>query len=159
MAIGDIPLPLTFGWEPIERLLAAPNACGMIRSQYIETGNPDIPLDIDWQAKVALEAAGRMRVWAARADGTLAGFICWHITGHLNYRSTLMAITDTHCLDPAFRDIPRIGWRMWRTSEIALRELGVKVILAHDDGARSLLPWFLALGMRPSMTIFEKVLK
>ena len=153
--------PVSFGWEKLARLLDEPNAMDMIRDQHAETGShhADAPLDIDWAEKMRMEEAGRYRVWAARSGDTLAGFIAWHIIPHLNHRSTLFAITDVHCLAPAFRDKDRLGLRMWRSCEPALRDLGVKIVMPHDDIERSLLPFFLALGYRPMMTIFSKVLR
>lgn len=111
------------------------------------------PLNPDFARMLALEEAGIRRFWACRVDGTLAGFICWDITEHLNYKGTPFAIDAGHYLSPAFRDKGRIGYRMWRSSIAALKALGVRVALAHDN-AGSLVPFFLALGFEPRSVVY-----
>jgi len=150
---------LRFGWESLETILAEPNIRELLTAYWTELSPiKHVPLDIDWPQKAALEKAGRYRIWACRADGTLAGFIAWHVTPHLNHRTTLCAFTDVHYLAPAFRDNRQLGWRMWRTAEPALKKLGVKAVFPHDDHAKHLLPFFLALGYAPAMTVYMKVL-
>ncbi len=137
-----------FGWESLETLLAEPNVDDLLASH----GNLNVlgdcaPIDIDWPEKLRLEAAGRYRVWTARVDGTLAGFIAWFISPHINHRGTLFAHGDVHSLHPAFRGNGRVGWRMWRSCHTALRGLGVKVIVA--ECVPEFLPFYLALGAEP----------
>lgn len=149
-----------FGWEKLEVLLAEPNLPDMIRQYWAELS----PLrhiaepDIDWPEFINRERQGMFQVWAARVGPTLAGFVAFHITPHLYYKTTLFAIDGGHYLAPAFRDNSRIGFRMWRTAEVALEQRGVRVIYAHDNAERPLMPFFLALGFKPLSTMFIKVI-
>jgi hypothetical protein len=93
-----------------------------------------------------------------RLNSTFIGFAAFHLLCHLNYPTTLFAIDAGHFLSPAFRDKGRIGFRMWRTVEPALKERGAKIIMAHDNMVHPLLPFFLALGYEPQSTLFWKVL-
>lgn len=153
--------PARFGWEPLERLLAEPNVPDMIR-QYAEELSPIRHIarpDIDWDELVRRDRLGTFAVWAARSGPTLAGFISFYIEPHLFYRTTLFAVDAGHYLAPAFRDNDRIGFRMWRTVEVPLKERGVIVIMAHDNAERPLMPFFLALDYHPRSTMFWRVLR
>jgi hypothetical protein len=150
-----------YGWESLQTVLAEPNAAEMIRAYARELSplRDAMPLDPDWDRLRQLEAGGIYRIWAARADDTLAGFISFFVQTHHNYRSTLLAIDAGHFVSPAFRATPgRIGYRMWKSSEAALRDLGVKVIVAHDNSIHPLMPLMLALDYEPRGTLFYKAL-
>ena len=147
-------------WEGLAAVLAEPNAADMIRD-YVEELSPlrdVVPVNPDWPRLAALEAEGIYKLWACRVDGTLAGFVSFFVMPHHNYAGTLLACDAAHFLAPAFRDRGRIGYRMWRSAEAALRELGVRCIMAHDSAMRPLMPFFLALDFEPRGTLFWKVL-
>lgn len=106
----------------------------------------------------ALEGAGIFRVWTARRRGRVIGFILFHIHPHLNYRHTLFAFDGGHYLDTTYRDNGWLGIKMWRSAIAALRDLGVRVVMAHDNSQRPLGPFFRRLGFEPRSTIYWKVL-
>ena len=117
-----------------------------------------IPLDPNFASMIGGEKSGIIVTWTARVGPTLAGFICFHLLYHLNYRTVRFAMETGHFLAPQFRAKGRIGFRMWRTAEVALEERGARVIMAHDNAERPLMPFFLALGYDPRSTIFWKIL-
>ena len=151
---------LRFGWGSLPALLEEPNVRDLVRAYYDELSPlKEIVLpDPNWPAMIQAEKDGVFCVWTARVNGTLAGFVIFHLLYHLNYRSTLFAMDAGHFLAPAFRNRGRIGYRMWRTVEPALREKGVKVVMAHDNAVRALMPFFLALDYEPRSTLFWKAL-
>ncbi len=110
-----------------------------------------LPLDIDWDRLLAWERQFLFRVWVARVDGTLAGFITWMVQPHFLHRNTLFAVDHGHYLAPAFRDTAgaMVGMRMWRSTKVALKELGCELAFIHDNARRPLSPFFLAIGARP----------
>jgi hypothetical protein len=64
-----------------------------------------------------------------------------------------------HYLAPAFRDMQaRLGFRMWRTAEIALRKMGVRFVMSHDNISRPLMPFFVGLGYAPLGGLYLKAL-
>lgn len=151
---------VSFGWEPLEELLKEANLVDLI-TEYREELSPirdTAKLDIDWPELVRRDREGTFVVWAARVGPTLAGFISFYLAPHIFYRTTKFAIDAGHFLSPPFRDNSRIGFRMWRTATGALEERGVKVIMAHDNAYRPLMPFFLALGFEPRSTMFWKVI-
>jgi hypothetical protein len=105
-----------------------------------------------------MEDAGIYKLWVARVGPTLAGGIEWQIAPTLNAMTTMFGIDCGHFLTPTFRDIPRLGYRMWREAFAALEREGVKVVMSHDNVKHPLMPFFLALGMKPTGTIYQKVL-
>lgn len=155
-----MPRRTVFGWQPLADILKEPNVRELITS-YCQELSPirDVaPLDPDWDELLRRDREGKIAIWTAHVEETLAGFIMFYLTPHLFYKSTLMAMDGGHYLAPGFRGAGRLGYAMWRSAGVALEERGVKVIMAHDNAARPLLPFFLALGYEPRSTIFWKIL-
>jgi acetyltransferase (GNAT) family protein len=152
---------LTTGFERLEFLLKEPNVKDLI-TDYWEELSPikDVAkLDPDWPRILGLEKAGIFRVWSVRVTGTLAGFILFHVQPHIFCRTTLFAIEVGHFLGPAFRGNGRVGYHMWKSALVALKDEGAKVVWAHDNASRPLLPFFLQLGFEPRSTMFWKVIE
>lgn len=141
----------SFRWEALETLLAEPNIRELLTSYWQELSPiRHIPVDIDWPQLIEWERKGIYRVWAARVDGTLAGFAAFYIQPHVYYRTVPFAVDGGHYLAPAFRDTgERLGARMWWTAKAALKHGGVQVGLLHDNALRPLSPFFLSIGARP----------
>ncbi len=145
----------SFGWEKLETLLAEPNIRDLLTSYWQELSPiKHLPLDIDWPRILDWERQGIYRVWAARVDGTLAGFAAFFIQPHMYYRSTVFAVDGGHYLAPAFRDKGMLGWRMWRSLKAELQREGILVGMLHDNSVRPLMPFFLALGAEPLSTMW-----
>ena len=141
----------TYRWEPLATILAEPNVRELIEAYWTELSPiKGLPLDIDWDLLLGWEREFRFRVWVARVNGTLAGFITFVVQPHFLHKSTLFALDHGHFLGHAFRDTgQRIGARMWSTAKVALKELGVEISFLHDNALRPLSPFFLSLGARP----------
>lgn len=141
----------SFRWESLETLLAEPNLRELLTSYWQELSPiRGIPVDIDWPRLIEWERQGIFRVWAARANGTLAGFAAFFVQPHYLHKSTLFAVDSGHYLSPAFRDTgERLGARMWWTVKAALISEGVHVCFLHDNAIRPLSPFFLSIGARP----------
>ena len=151
---------LSFGVEPLAKLLADPALREMIEDYYEELSplKHILPLDLDWAGMIEEEAGGTFFVWAARVDRSLAGFISFRLVYHPHHRRVLFAIDAGHFLAPAFRGKGRVGYRMWRTAEPEARRRGAKLIWGHDSATHSLMPFYLALSYEPVGTVFWKVL-
>ncbi len=141
----------TYEWDSLERILAEPNIRELLTGYWAELSPiKNIPLDIDWPRIFEWERQQVFRVWTARVDETLAGFITFLIQPHFLHRHTLWAVDHGHFLAPAFRDSShRVGARMWWTAKAALQEAGVKMVFLHDNALRPLSPFLLGIGARP----------
>lgn len=152
---------VTFGWQPIAEILDEPNLRELIEA-YWEELSPlkDVaPLAPDFDQMMWLEDKGMHRVWTARSEeGLLIGFIGFHLCRHLNYRTTLFAMDSGHYLDPLCRNEDWTGVRMWRSALDALKEIGVRVVIAHDNAARPLDAFFIRLGFKPRSKLFWRAL-
>lgn len=135
----------------LETLLAEPNIRELLTSYWSELSPvKHLDLDIDWPRLLEWERKFIFRVWAARVDGTLAGFITFLVQPHFLHRNTLFALDHGHYLAPVFRNgHDRLGWRMWTGAQAALKDLGVELCFLHDNALRPLSPFFLAMGARP----------
>ncbi len=151
-----MPDRISCAWEKLETLLAEPNAPALITAYWQELWPyDDIPVDVDWPRLRMFEEHGVYRVWAARVNGTLAGFVSFYIQPFVLAKSTIFALDGGHFLAPAFRDTSnRLGWRMWTSAIVALRAEGVKVSMLHDNSKRPLMPFFLAMGAEPRSVNF-----
>lgn len=141
------------------QILREPNIADIIQSYHAELwGEERVPCAPDWERRRQAEAAGTYRVWTAYAGKTLAGFIEWQVMPTLNAKETLFAIDCGHYLSTAFRGAGGIGYRMWRSALEALKREGAKVVMTHDNIRHPLMPFMLALGMKPVGTLYHKVI-
>lgn len=151
---------VSFGWEPVDQLLKEAGTQDIIKAMWEELGplKEGVPLDVDYARKSALEKGGAYRVWVARKDGVIAGFIEFQLVNHLNYKSTLFAFDQGHYLSPAYRGKDWAGIKMWESACDALRQLGVKVVIAHDNAVLPLNAFFARMGFSLRGALFAKVL-
>lgn len=146
-----MPDKLSFGWERLSILLKEPNIRDLLTSYWQELSPfPNLRLDIDWPHFFQQEQIGVYRVWAARVNGTLAGFMSFYVKTHPHFKTTLVAIDGGYYLAPGFRDTTSmVGIRMWRSATAALKKEGVQMGFLHDNALRPLSPFLLAIGARP----------
>ncbi len=149
------PDKLNCGWERLEFLLKEPGIRDLI-TEYFEELSPftDIPLDIDWGRLLDQERAGIYRIWTARVNNTLAGFAAFYVQTHMYFRTRVIAVDAGHYLSSEFRNNGRIGYKMWKSAMVALKEEGAMAIMAHDNACRPLMPFFLSLGLEPLSTMW-----
>lgn len=89
----------------------------------------DVPLKPDREAYQRITDAGQLRVFTARVDGRLVGYLAIIIVGSLHY-SVRMAQQDVLFVDPSSRGT-RIGVELIRYAHDALRADGVALLLQH----------------------------
>ena len=148
---------LTFGWEPLDRVMREPNFGDLARAHWEEAGilKDVMPLDLDVERMLSLADQGIYRVWAARDGDNLAGYIGFLFSASLQFRSTRTVYEDTFTLAPAYRE----GWNGYRllaTAIDAIRQLDVKVIVFSVPDR--LAPLFDRLGCETSGRLRIKVL-
>ena len=158
-------MPLTFGWEPMRDILAAPNIRDMLDEHWAELGvtkEDDCPLDPDFERFIQLDDLGLLRVWAARDGKTLAGYLAWFIQPHIHYRSTLHAVEDLYLLSAPYRQGLN-GYRFFTTAIDALRDLGVKRCIVHskvhfEPERGGLVQFFARLGFVHTDNLYIRIL-
>ena len=115
----------------------------------------DIPLDVDWAAYRAIEAAGKLRIYSARRDGRLIGYTAYFVGHPPRYRNSLQAAHDVLFIERPERRA-KIGHGLIRYSEQLLAQEGVQVIYQSSNVAH---PWdalLTRLGYEPVDNLWGK---
>jgi GNAT superfamily N-acetyltransferase len=133
---------LSFGWEKLSDLIRDPAVKALIAEHFEEIAEDknDCPLDVQWDHYLSTEAKGILRVWAARADGGLAGYVCWFVDRHPCYRA-IYAWASPFYLAPEYRT----GWngvKLLTGAEKDLKALGVRRLVVHEKVSSPLGPIF-----------------
>ena len=115
----------------------------------------DIPLDPDYDAYLAAEARGCVRVFTARSDKRLVGYGVFFV-GNLHYRSSRIATQDILFVLPEFRQ-GRVGYGLVRFISRQLSAEGLQVVYQHVKLAHPALGRLLELdGYEPVETIYAR---
>ena len=147
-------------WESVAELLKEAGLRDLLVAYWEELGpyKGVAPLAPDFDTMMKWEQEGQYRVWVARVDGALAGMIGFQTVPHLHYCTTSFAIDMGHYLSPAYRGKGLLGIKMWASACAALKELGVKIVIAHDNAVHPLDSFFERLGFEARSTLFWKSL-
>lgn len=126
------------------------------------SADTSIPLDVNWPAYEALEAAGLELCVAARQGGVLIGYAVYLLAPLMHYRQRIVADCDVFFM----RESDRHGWagvQLFREAERLLRARGVHDVYARvklhvkpGRGRSDLSPLFRYLGYRPVEVIHRK---
>jgi GNAT superfamily N-acetyltransferase len=63
-----------------------------------------VPLDVNYDAYIALEKANMLKVFIVREAGALIGYAVYFMRRHPHYQSTNWAMNDIYWIDPAHRN-------------------------------------------------------
>lgn len=104
---------LSFAWEKIDHLLA--EGLAEITEKHwkeIALDQADVPLDVDWRALRASEITGNYKVFVARRDDRLIGYLPFLFWYPQRYSSTLFIQDDTVFVIPEEPNRARIWFEM-----------------------------------------------
>lgn len=109
-----------YAFEPLDRLLSD-GARDLVCKHWKEIGRfqDKAPLDIDWQAHLNEERSGRLRVFTARLDDEILGYIMFRFFKPDRYRSTQFIVGDVFWFTPEDRG-KGWGYRMFHEAQAAL---------------------------------------
>lgn len=88
-----------------------------------------IPLDPDYGRYARMEAAGVLRIFTARLDGSLIGYAIFAVDRSAHYHGSLQACQDILYVHPMNRG--GLGLRLIRYCDRALKAEGVDVVRHH----------------------------
>lgn len=112
----------------------------------------------DWDTYKFIAEKGGLRLITVRADDELVGYMVFIVRPHMHYKSCLTASEDLYYLRKDMRQ-GRIGLRMFKYAEEALKRIGVQRINVHTkvhmDNSR-LLEY---LGYECTDKLFVKMLE
>lgn len=91
---------------------------------------PDIPVGVDYDAYLRIEAKGALRIYTIRVGIELVGYALFTVNHSLHYSSSLQARQDVLYLDPTYRR-GRVGWKFIAWCDTQLKAEGVQVVHQH----------------------------
>lgn len=153
-------MAITYQVEPWEAYFPECQALWLKHWLEVALDQAAIPLDPDLERYQAYADAGQLFILTMRDEGKLVGYLTAILSGHLHYKSTLMAFVDLYLVDKPYRK-GLAGVRLFREAETALRALGVRRIQtatklhAHLDVSRILA----RLGYTRVEATYAKLLK
>lgn len=123
-------LPATFSRELLTDKLIA-EFMPLLQEHYLEIAHyQDIELDPDWNAYMAMQANGAVRIFTARSaeTGELIGYNCYFVRYNPHYRKSLQASNDVIFISKKHRGFGSafIDW-----CDEQLRAEGVQVAYHH----------------------------
>lgn len=126
-------MTISFQWEPAKRVMDDPEWTPLMLDHWEELAvhKDQMPLDPDYAEYLRADDLGFFRIWTARDEKMLVGYIGFWIRPHAHYKSTLTAVEDLYMLSPAYRK-GMTGYRLFTTAFEALKERGVKRIFCHE---------------------------
>src|SRR5579859_5509648 len=128
------PERLDYRWELFSRI--AHEMLPLLRRQHDELGinREHVPFDPDWDRYFQYERGGYLRVWTARAEGVLVGYVNCFLTNSLLCRSVLHGYAEHFWLAPEWRS-GRHGAGLLIGAERAMAALGAKVVRFNTNDA------------------------
>lgn len=115
----------------------------------------DIALDPDVDGYLTIENAGCLRVFTARLDGALIGYVAFFVRPSMHSRTSPQALQDVLFLDPAHRH-GRTGIGLIKFCDDELRDEGVHVAYQSVSARKDFGPVLARLGYQPIETTYAR---
>lgn len=147
----------TFQEEKIENIIDEIKPILVKHWKELANHQEDRPLDVDWGTYILLNNLGRVRVFTARADTKLIGYVVMIISPHLHYKTWIYSSCDVYYVDPEYRN-NGVGATFFVKVAEWLKSLGVKSAIMHEKVSHPHGKLFEALGYNLVERYYEKVL-
>ena len=118
----------------------------------------EYPMDLDLEAYIHLQEAGRLYMATIRENGILVGYFLALLGGTLHYRNCLTAQMDMIYVDPRFRG-GSAALRLLRFVLSDLRAMGVQRVNAGTKTKKDIGRLFLAFGFQPVEITYSRLLE
>jgi len=133
---------------------AYPDAMPLLMLHWKEiSSNLDIALDVNVEAYRTSEANNLLRIYTARDNGVMLGYVAVFVHKGLHYQQSLQATQDVFYVDPRHRG-KMLGLRLIKFVENQLKEEGVQVLCQHVKIKHPALGYLLE---RSGYTAVEKI--
>lgn len=134
-------------WDDIQPLLA---------EHWREIAHfEDIPLNPRKDMYFRLDAAGKLRIYTARFDGKLIGYVVFVVDHDIHYADSVQAKQDVLFLHPDFRNAGT-GFDLIEFADNQLRAEGVQCVYHHVKVAHNFAPLLATMGYEKVETIHVK---
>ena len=115
------------------------------------------PLDPDYARYENLDKIGKLHITTAREAGELVGYFILVVNEHPHYQTTLFGFMDVFFMDHKFRNGPA-GIRLFLEMEKALKDRGVREVIANTKIHRDVSNIFERLGWRHTAATYTKLI-
>lgn len=149
------PMEHTCAREPLTDALWAELEPLLFRHYLAISAWKDVPLEPDRAKYDLLERAGVLRIFTARQQGCLIGYVAFLVDAHLHYRRLTVASQDVLWIEPEHRH-GALGSELMDFAERVLEVDGVHVILQHSKVAHPIGGFLRRLGYEAMDTIYAK---
>lgn len=113
-------------------------------------------LNPNYELYASVWELGILKIWGARAEGRLQGYVTAHVYPHAHHCHVLYAYEDLYYLSPLYRK-GRAGIRLLESSIEFLRGLGVQRVVYGSDQRRPTDAIFKRMpGMKLASTLWVK---
>mgnify|MGYP001555473404 FL=1 len=125
--------------------------------EWEESGHYDVPLDINWDAYFEYEEAGKLRLYTARDEGKLIGYIVVLLIEPLTTKSEVVGYFEAAFVDRPNRQ-SRLGLEIFRFAESCLKKEGVTRVIANSSAKNPIGKFLEKMGYKELDTKYDKVL-
>ena len=151
---------LEFGFEPLETALDD-GLLELVNRHYDEIARDKdrVPLAIDLEEYIKMEDDGRVKLFTAREDGVLVGYILFYFFCPERYRTTLYVEDSMYWLGPELRK----GWNGLKFLSAAKQalprpcKLQMRVKLSFANGEVGNL--MEKIGLKPIEMVYSEFLE
>lgn len=98
----------------------------LMQEQHLVSTPYNLKMNVNWKAYFNLCKADMLKVFTARKDGELVGYLLAFINTHLHYKDHLVACCDMVYVKPEYRKIGT-GYYLIQYAEEQLSNIGVSI--------------------------------
>ena len=125
--------------------------------EWEESGDPTEALDINWEGYFALESSGNLKVFTARLDEELVGYIVVVTVAPLTNRTKVIGYFDSVFVVKSERK-SSIARRLIKFTEGCLKKDGINTVIASSSEQNPIGNFLTRLGYEAFETKHKKVL-
>lgn len=128
----------------------------MLKEHKIEVCvHKDFIFDPNWELYKKCYDMGLLKVYVARDEGTLIGYIIFNVSFNSHYGAVLQAEQDVLYIAPAHRG-KLLGIRLIKYADKALENFGVTLVVQHVKLTSDFSPILERLGYVMTKKIYER---
>jgi hypothetical protein len=129
----------------------------LLRKHYEEISHyKDIPLTPDFERYMTMDQNGSLRLFTARSDKLLIGYMIYFVMQNIHYRTSKQAALDIIFIDPAYRGN---GAKFIFWGDNQLKEEDVQVVYHHLKKAHDYSPMLTRMGYELVDLLYARRLK
>lgn len=127
----------------------------LTQDEWEESGHPNRPLDVNWNAYLDAENRGQLSLFTARDGETLIGYFVVLVMSPLTTASDIVGYYDSVYVRKDYRK-SFVGRRLFKFVEQCLKEDGIQRVIASSSKKNPIGKFLNRLGYEEIETKYEK---